>query len=179
MAGYARSYSDYLGARRCCDLRGVGPIGPTGIAGPIGAQGVPGIPGTTGSMGPTGPTGRGCQGPAGPPSVAPGVTSLTFESDGTSIIINQALSIASYSLVLSNLSILTAINATLPSGGQAIVYVTTLNPNTGTITLPITNINYYATNASPPPISVTATTPVVLLIYFDGTSYYVDVNQYS
>jgi hypothetical protein len=173
MAGYARSYSDYLGARRCCDLRGVGPIGPTGIAGPIGAQGVPGIPGTTGSMGPTGPTGRGCQGPPGPPSVVPGVTPLRFEADGTSVIINQSLSIASYSLVLSGQT-LTTINATLPSGGQAIVYVT----GTGTITLPITNINYYVTNAVSP-ISVTATTPVVLLIYFDGTSYYVDVNKYS
>lgn len=173
MAGYARSYSDYLGARRCCDLRGVGPMGPTGPIGPIGAQGVPGMPGATGSMGPTGPTGRGCQGPAGPPSVAPGVTSLRFESDGKSVIINQFLSIASYSLVLSGQN-LTTINATLPSGGEAIVYVT----GTGTITLPITNINYYVTNALSP-ISVTATTPVVLLIYFDGTSYYVDVNKYS
>lgn len=172
MAGYARSYSDYLGARRCCDLRGVGPTGPTGIAGPIGAQGVPGIPGTIGSMGPTGPTGRGCQGPPGPPSVVPGVTSLTFQPDVTSVIINQSLSIASYSLVLSGQN-LTAINATLPSGGQAIVYVT----GTGQITLPI-NMNYYVTN-TPSPISVSSITPVVLLIYFDGTSYYVDVNQYS
>jgi hypothetical protein len=68
---------------------------------------------------------------------------------------------------------LTTINATLPSGGEAIVYVT----GTGTIKLPIANINYYVTNA-PSLISVTSSTPVVLLIYFDGTSYYVDVNQY-
>jgi len=39
------SYSDYLGARRCCDLRGlallkaIGPSGPTGPTGPVGPAG--------------------------------------------------------------------------------------------------------------------------------------------
>jgi len=36
------SYSNYLGARRCCDLRGAGPQGP------IGHQGAPGPRGDTG-----------------------------------------------------------------------------------------------------------------------------------
>jgi len=45
------SYSNYLGARRCCDLRGAGPQGP------IGHQGAPGPRGDTGFTGYTGPTG--------------------------------------------------------------------------------------------------------------------------
>lgn len=58
------AYSQYLGAQRCCDLRGQGPQGiqgPTGPAaiGPIGNTGPAGI-------GFTGPTGRSCRGPEGP-----------------------------------------------------------------------------------------------------------------
>lgn len=58
------AYSQYLGAQRCCDLRGQGPQGiqgPTGPAaiGPIGNTGPAG-------MGFTGPTGRSCRGPEGP-----------------------------------------------------------------------------------------------------------------
>lgn len=59
----SNSYSNYLGARKCCDLRGVGPaggIGPQGIAGPRGIQGF------TGYTGATGPTGRSCLGSTGP-----------------------------------------------------------------------------------------------------------------
>jgi hypothetical protein len=59
------AYSQYLGAQRCCDLRGQGPQGiqgPTGPAaiGPIGNTGPAG-------MGFTGPTGRSCRGPTGEP----------------------------------------------------------------------------------------------------------------
>jgi hypothetical protein len=56
------SYSQYLGAQRCCDLRGQGPPGPQGPAGPAAI----GPKGDTGSIGYTGPTGRGCRGPTGP-----------------------------------------------------------------------------------------------------------------
>ncbi len=59
------SYSSYLGARKCCDLRTegqIGPTGPQGERGPIGPSNGP-----TGSTGPQGPTGiDGLQGPQGP-----------------------------------------------------------------------------------------------------------------
>lgn len=57
-----RSYSNYLGARRCCDLK-TGPDGPTGPDGKNGSQGPIGF---TGPTGPIGHTGRSCRGPTGP-----------------------------------------------------------------------------------------------------------------
>ena len=62
MSSYYPNYSQYLGAQRCCDSRGPGPVGPQGPTGPasIGQRGV------TGAVGATGPTGRGCAGPTGP-----------------------------------------------------------------------------------------------------------------
>jgi hypothetical protein len=84
------SYTEYLGSRRCCDLKsGIpGPIGPrgvpgyTGYTGPTGEKGDPGGP--TGSIGPTGPTGEkgdpggptGSIGPTGPTGIQ-GVTGPT------------------------------------------------------------------------------------------------------
>jgi len=73
------NYSSYLSSKRCCDLRGLGPIGPTGPTGekgPIGPygytgpEGPEGPPGTEGATGPTGPSGgppgpTGAQGPTG------------------------------------------------------------------------------------------------------------------
>ena len=59
------SYSNYLGSKRCCDLRGLGPqgpVGPTGAPGPIGPYGQTG---STGQNGSTGPTGRSCKGDTG------------------------------------------------------------------------------------------------------------------
>jgi hypothetical protein len=168
------SYQDYLGAKKCCDLNGYGTPGPIGARGPTGPNGFTGSFGITGQTGQTGTIGPAQRGPTGPPaSVSLGVTPLTFEPDGTSIIINQSLSIASYSLVLSGQT-LTTINATLPSGGQAIVYVT----GTGTIHLPIANINRYVTNAASP-IAVTPAKPTIIIIRYDGTSYYAQAKQYS
>ena len=66
MSQFSRSYSEYLGARRCCELRGLGPtgnVGSTGAQGPIGPAGTNGV---TGPTGPQGPTGAGCRGPTGP-----------------------------------------------------------------------------------------------------------------
>lgn len=57
------AYSQYLGAQRCCDLRGQGPQGPVGPTGPA-AIGPIGNTGPAG-MGITGPTGRSCRGPTG------------------------------------------------------------------------------------------------------------------
>lgn len=63
MSNFVRNYSEYLGQRRCCDLRGPGPVGPEG---PVGPQGPIGPYGYTGAKGSTGPTGQGCRGPTGP-----------------------------------------------------------------------------------------------------------------
>lgn len=53
-------YTQYLGNKKCCDLKGLGakgPTGPTGPGGPIGPYGKTGPTGPTGSTGSTGPTG--------------------------------------------------------------------------------------------------------------------------
>lgn len=55
MSRYYGNYPQYLGALKCCDLRGQGP---QGIQGPTG-------PSAIGQIGPTGPTGRSVTGPTG------------------------------------------------------------------------------------------------------------------
>ena len=67
--GTYQNYLGYLGAKKCCELRGLGPKGdqgPTGPPGPIGIgqKGTNGIDGTDGADGATGATGP--AGPAGP-----------------------------------------------------------------------------------------------------------------
>ena len=74
MSKFTNSYSNYLGARRCCDLRGAGPPGPIGHQGAPGPRGPEGFTGYTGS---TGPTGRSCLGSTGPK----GPTAKTFIID--------------------------------------------------------------------------------------------------
>ena len=69
------NYSQYLGAQRCCDSRGQGPVGPQGPTGP-GAVGPIGNTGPSGSS-VTGPTGRGCMGPTGPSGGPTGNTGPT------------------------------------------------------------------------------------------------------
>jgi len=65
MSRYYANYGQYLGAQRCCDLRGQGPQGPPGPTGEsaIGQRGETGPTGTS----VTGPTGRSCKGDTGPP----------------------------------------------------------------------------------------------------------------
>ena len=75
MSSYYRNYSQYLGAQRCCDSRGAGPVGPQGPTGP-GAVGPIGNTGPSGSS-VTGPTGRGCMGPTGPSGGPTGNTGPT------------------------------------------------------------------------------------------------------
>jgi hypothetical protein len=58
------NYSQYLGARKCCDLKVQGPQGPQGAQGPS-SIGPTGFPGATGATGPQGVTGRGCRGATG------------------------------------------------------------------------------------------------------------------
>jgi hypothetical protein len=74
------SYAQYLGSKKCCDLRGLGPqgpAGPTGAQGPIGAYGQTGATGNIGNTGPTGRSCRGDTGPAGPAGPAGGPTGPT------------------------------------------------------------------------------------------------------
>jgi hypothetical protein len=69
------NYQQYLGAQRCCDLRGVGPPGPQGNKGDQGDIGPRGFTGTTGTTGATGARGcRGYTGPAGGPEGPTGPT---------------------------------------------------------------------------------------------------------
>lgn len=63
MSNFVRNYTEYLGQRKCCDLRTAGPQGPQGDIGPAGPRGAYGY---TGPTGPQGPTGLGCRGPTGP-----------------------------------------------------------------------------------------------------------------
>jgi hypothetical protein len=81
MSRYYANYGQYLGAQRCCDLRGQGPQGPAGPTGAsaIGQRGYTGPPGES----ITGPTGRGCRGPTGP---AGGPTGPTGPVDKSFII---------------------------------------------------------------------------------------------
>jgi len=75
MSKYYANYPQYLGARKCCDLRTQGPVGPEGATGPAGV-GERGWTGPTGQSF-TGPTGRGCRGPTGEPGPAGGPTGPT------------------------------------------------------------------------------------------------------
>ena len=52
MSKYYANYGQYLGAQRCCDLRGQGPQGPAGPTGPsaLGQRGFTGPTGHTGSF---------------------------------------------------------------------------------------------------------------------------------
>ena len=84
MSGYYRSYSDYLGAQRCCDSRGAGPVGPEGPTGP-GSVGPRGYTGPTGES-VTGPTGRGCRGPTGPSGGPTGETGSTGPAGNISVL---------------------------------------------------------------------------------------------
>jgi len=57
--GTYQNYLGYLGAKKCCELRGLGPQGPQGATGPAGPIGVgeKGDKGATGDTGPAGPAG--------------------------------------------------------------------------------------------------------------------------
>jgi hypothetical protein len=88
MSRYYANYGQYLGAQRCCDLRGQGPVGPQGPTGAsaIGQRGFTGPPGES----ITGPTGKGCRGPTGPSGGPIGPTGPTGPA-GKSFIIEHPL----------------------------------------------------------------------------------------
>jgi hypothetical protein len=169
------SYQDYLGAKKCCDLNGYGNPGPIGARGPTGPNGFTGSFGITGPTGQTGTIGPAQRGPTGPPgSVSSGVTSLTVTSGSTAFI--QTSAIAYYSIILTGGLTLSNITPIMPSGGIAIIFVSTTN--TGTIIFPMTSITYYTTNAASP-IAVIPTKPTIVIIRYDGTSYYAQAKKYS
>jgi hypothetical protein len=63
--GTYQNYLGYLGAKKCCELRGLGPTGPRGATGPpgpigIGLRGRDGVTGATGEQGPPGTMGLYC-----------------------------------------------------------------------------------------------------------------------
>jgi len=58
----SNGYLTYLGSKKCCDLRGLGPTGATGGEGAKGPQGIAGPLGPTGPPGPAGPVGPGSYG---------------------------------------------------------------------------------------------------------------------
>jgi len=59
--GTYQNYLGYLGAKKCCELRGLGPKGDQGATGPPGPIGIgqKGSDGATGATGPAGPAGSG------------------------------------------------------------------------------------------------------------------------
>jgi hypothetical protein len=89
MSKFTNSYSNYLGARRCCDLRGAGPPGAIGHQGEPGPRGIQGF---TGYTGPTGPTGRSCLGSTGPK----GEQGFTGPTGPKTFIIDHPLCISKY-----------------------------------------------------------------------------------
>jgi hypothetical protein len=121
MSSYSRSYSEYLGKNRCCDLRGVGSAGPEGPTGPAGV------------------------GPVGPSGVNTNITTATYNSN-TLTLPNQYNPIAYYSVTLPNAGdAITTINfGRFPSGYQAIIMVNGTNGTTASpcvIANAIINVN--------------------------------------
>ena len=112
MSNFVRNYSEYLGQRRCCDLRGPGPVGPEGPEGP---QGPIGPYGYTGAKGSTGATGQGCRGPTGPAG-GPTQWANVSTSGGTGGIQYSSL------ISLPGLPVF-ADNATALAGGLSVGYV--------------------------------------------------------
>ena len=169
-------YNQYLGARRCCDLRGQGPVGPEGPTGPA-AIGIPGNTGPTGS-GFTGPTGRSCKGPTGDPGPVQINTSVIvlplLEPANTIVVPAQTLPIQYYSvnLALGSSNPLTGITFTsLPAGYQAIIFINGDDGQLHSISCPMPGVTYINYNVSQTLTAATNPT-AVLTAYSDGTNIY-------
>jgi hypothetical protein len=121
MSGYSRSYSEYLGKNRCCDLRGAGPVGPVGPVGPAGI------------------------GPVGPAGINTIIITATYNFN-TITLPNQYNPLVYYSVTLPNAGdLITAIDfGTFPTGYQAIIFIDGIIGNSATpciISNTITNVN--------------------------------------
>ena len=147
MPSYYRDYNQYLGATKCCDLRGQGPIGP---------------------QGPTGPAGIGPVGPTGPSAVNPFITQLTIS--GNSITIPEQPFIGCYSLVLSNNTLGSITFTSFPVAAQAIIYIygapSTSNSinNNISINIPGVSSTVYYCNYNTTPTIPSLTQPAGILM---------------
>jgi hypothetical protein len=112
MSNFVRNYSEYLGQRRCCDLRGPGPQGPEG---PVGPQGPRGEYGYTGAKGSTGPTGAGCRGPTGPPGGPTQWANITSSGGTGGIQYSSLVSLPGLPIYADNVAAL--------SGGLSVGYI--------------------------------------------------------
>jgi len=197
MSRYYGTYSQYLGAQRCCNLNNQGNQGPTGPPGQVSI----GQPGNTGPTGVsfTGPTGRGCMGPTGPSGGPTGVTgptgptgplqinttvlSLDPYTPVTLTIPAQLNTIAYYSVTLSSGDYINDISLnSLPAGNQAIIFV---NGSAGTILYPCVIANII----TPSSITTNLNTNMnlgglgnlqyaTITIITDGTLYYCNIVGY-
>jgi hypothetical protein len=141
----SNGYLTYLGSKKCCDLRGLGPTGATGADGPIGPQGVPGIPGSTGPAGPAGPLGVGGYGSISVTSSITSTTPFSIGIGGTltpgSVYAVQISVYISGSVSLSNLYI--SFNFTDSPATQTYYPSTFSYPSGGSVTNPfyLTSVN--------------------------------------
>lgn len=142
----ASNYANYLGARRCCDLRGLGPQGQQGAQGaygpigPIGAQGSQGAQGTQGAQGV-----QGSQGPAGTGGRDSAFGNYTSPLDGQSYTLNDPIRVnmVSYAPIVLGQSyaihvavFISSTTATIPHGfnsGWNIACNIEPNPNSGSL----------------------------------------------
>jgi len=198
------NYTQYLGAKRCCDLKVQGPQGPQGYQGPASVGGM-GYTGATGVTGPQGATGRSCAGPTGPqgpqgytgpsggPQGATGATgavgatgptaittAVTTISPGATITVPaQTTPLAYYSVTYAaggtTLSGITI--ASLPAGYQAIIYISGNFALATTLSSSIIGIQLnYNSNIS---LTSSPGTPyAIMTIYSDGTRNYANVETY-
>jgi len=133
------AYSQYLGARRCCTLKGSGPQGETGPTGPQGAIGHAGYQGVTGPQGVTGYGCRGAVGPMGPPGPGVPLYYQTYSGSTGSFPEASVNSTAAHQVIMSSTS--SSVTITIPSGRKVIylggVYLNTIRctPANGCITL--------------------------------------------
>jgi hypothetical protein len=190
------SYTQYLGAQRCCLIPTQGPVGPAGpggvgLIGPMGSTGPAGV-----SM--TGPTGRGCLGPTGPMGSSTG--SIGPSGPSTSSFVNTTILNATYNPATSTVTLptqstiisyynvnitggnLTTINANnLPAGYQATLIVGTTSITTpSTVSINLANSNNLQVYSNPSTFSLLAQTQgysqyATITIISDGTYYYANV----
>lgn len=92
--GTYQNYLGYLGAKKCCELRGLGPKGDQGATGPpgpigIGEKGAKGDTGDTGAVGPAGSSGLYCLYGNTQLSQTIGATPFTVTMQGGSLLKDQ------------------------------------------------------------------------------------------
>lgn len=184
MSKYYSNYGQYLGAQRCCDFRGQGPIGPTGPTGqgPIGPVGSSGPTGYTGA---TGPIGRSCKGdtgptgPTGPASFNTTILDASYNAGELSIPI-QTNSISYYNINLNSGDNITSINTnSLTAGYQAIIFVTKGALGSLSINTSINGTNNIVSNLNSNLTLSGSIRYSTIYILSNGSKYFTNVTSYS